>query len=134
MFEVDPATADRLLEELALSTEGEELILKSVYFDTAKSDLRGQGLALRVRDDSARRIQTVKQTLGGAIRRGEWEAEIEGPAPDLAAAKGSPLARALGLRDASALKPAFEVTVERARAATWSWATGSSRSPSTAAR
>jgi inorganic triphosphatase YgiF len=114
-FELDAATADRLLEDLGLASHGEELILKSVYYDTAEADLRGQGIALRVRDDGRRRVQTVKQTTASAICRGEWEQEITGPAPDMAAAGESPLARALGAKDASALKPAFEVTVERAR-------------------
>lgn len=114
-FEVDPATADRLLEDLALASQGEELILKSIYYDTPKAELRDQGIALRVRDDGKRRIQTVKQSTHSAIARGEWEAEVKGLTPDLAAAADSPLAKALGARDSSALKPAFEVTVERAR-------------------
>jgi inorganic triphosphatase YgiF len=114
-FEVDPATADQLHEDLALGAEGEELILKSVYYDTAESDLRGQGIALRVRDDGRRRIQTIKQSTASAIHRGEWEQEIAGPAPDMAAADGSPLARALGAKTGGDLKPTFEVMVERAR-------------------
>jgi triphosphatase len=114
-FEIDPATADRLLEELGLASLGEELILKSVYYDTAKADLRGRGIALRVRDDGRRRIQTVKQANHSAISRGEWEQEIVGPEPDLAATKASPLAQALSAKGCGVLKPAFEVTVERAR-------------------
>jgi triphosphatase len=114
-FEIDPATADRLLESLGLASQGQEQILKSVYFDTAESLLRGQGIALRVRDDGRRRIQTVKQTNHSAISRGEWEAEVEGPGPDLAATADSPLVRALGARGGADLKAAFEVTVERAK-------------------
>ncbi|MDR3511394.1 MAG: CHAD domain-containing protein [Caulobacteraceae bacterium] len=114
-FEVDPAAADQLIEELALASQGEEVMLKSVYYDTAGADLRGQGIALRVRDDGRRRIQTVKQNTARAFERGEWEHEIEGVGPDLAAAEGSPLAKALGAMTGTDLKPAFEVTVERAR-------------------
>jgi triphosphatase len=114
-FDIDPAAADQLIERLALASEGEELILKTVYYDTAAADLRSQGVTLRVRDDGGRRIQTVKQTTASAIRRGEWEQEIEGPAPDLEAVKDSPLAKALGRLNGAPLKPAFEVTVERAR-------------------
>ena len=114
-FEIDAATADRLLESLGLASEGQELILKSVYYDTAGSLLRGQGIALRVRDDGQRRIQTVKQANHSAISRGEWEAEVEGPGPDLAATADSPLARALGATGGADLKAAFEVTVERAK-------------------
>jgi triphosphatase len=113
-FEVDPATADRLLHELALATEGEEVILKSVYYDTPGAFLRAHGLALRVRDDGGKRIQTVKQTTGNSFRRGEWEHEIHGAAPDMEAAGDSPLPKALG-KAAADLKPAFEVSVERAR-------------------
>jgi inorganic triphosphatase YgiF len=114
-FEIDPATADQLFETLDLGAKGEELILKSVYYDTAEADLRRQGIALRVRDDGLRRIQTVKQASQGSISRGEWERQIEGPRPDIAATRDSPLARALGGKDVDALQPAFEVTVERAR-------------------
>ncbi len=98
-----------------MASQGEELILRSVYYDTAEADLRGRGIALRVRDDGRRRVQTVKQTTASSICRGEWEQEIAGPAPDLAAVADSPLIKTLGSKGASALKPAFEVTVERAR-------------------
>ncbi len=113
-FEVDPATADRLLHDLALASEGEEVILKSVYYDTPGAVLRGRGLALRVRDDGGKCIQTVKQTTTTNFQRGEWEHEIDGPAPDMKAAGDSPLLKALGKAVAD-LKPAFEVSVERAR-------------------
>jgi inorganic triphosphatase YgiF len=114
-FELDPAAADQLLEELALAARGEELILKSVYYDTDGCDLRGCGLALRVREEAGKRVQTVKQAGANLLDRGEWEAEIAGPAPDLKAAADSPLGKALGKAGGEALKPAFEVTVERAR-------------------
>lgn len=114
-FEIEPAVAEQLLEELALASEGEELILKSVYYDTEDADLREQGVALRVRQEGDKRVQTVKQAMPDTSRRGEWECEITGPEPDMDAAAGSPLAEALGSREPSALKPAFEVTVERAR-------------------
>jgi inorganic triphosphatase YgiF len=114
-FELDPATADQLLEELALAAKGEELILKSVYYDTKDAHLRCKGLALRVREAGGRRVQTVKQSGASLIDRGEWESEVTGPAPDLDAALDSPLADALKGAGAGALKPAFEVTVERAR-------------------
>lgn len=114
-FDIDPAAADQLLEELALASEGQEQILKSVYYDTEGSELRGAGLALRVRDDGHKRVQTLKQTTARAFARGEWEQEIDGAAPDMAAVADTPLAALMAGRDGSALKPAFEVTVERAK-------------------
>lgn len=114
-FDVDPAAADQLLEELALAAKGQEQILRSVYYDTETSELRDSGLALRVRDDGRRRVQTLKQATSRAFERGEWEQEIEGPTPDMAAAADTPLAALMAGRDGSALRPAFEVTVERAK-------------------
>ena len=114
-FDVDPAAADQLLEELALASKGEEQILKSVYYDTADEALRGRGLALRVRDDGEKRIQTIKQSTARAFERGEWEQQIEGTAPDMAAAADTPLGKLMAGKDASLLRPAFEVTVERAK-------------------
>lgn len=114
-FEIEPAAADLLHETLELAALGEEVMLKSVYYDTPDEALRGRGVALRVRDDGRKRVQTVKQATARAFERGEWECEIEGPAPDLAAAQGTPLAEILDRADADGLKPAFQVTVERAR-------------------
>jgi len=61
--------------------------LRAVYFDTPNRDLRRAGMALRVRQTGSRFVQTVKSARGDdPLRRGEWEAELPGEAPDLALA------------------------------------------------
>ena len=63
--------------------------LDSVYFDTPDRTLAGAGFTLRVRRVGRKRIMTVKSAGGGAgdglVGRGEWEVEITGGTPDLAA-------------------------------------------------
>jgi inorganic triphosphatase YgiF len=58
--------------------------LSSTYFDTPDLRLLEAGIALRVRRDGKRRIQTLKTarhpTLG-ALARGEWERTIVGETP-----------------------------------------------------
>jgi inorganic triphosphatase YgiF len=66
----------------------------SVYYDTADSELRGRGYSLRVRSAGDRYIQTVKSLDAGAglFERGEWEYQIDGPAPDAEKLWSTPLA------------------------------------------
>jgi len=87
--------------------------LVSVYFDTRKCKLKGNGIALRVRHDGKKRIQTVKTNGDGGFSRGEWESEIKTDAPDLAAAAGSPLGELSGAKLGRKLKPVFETRVTR---------------------
>ncbi len=68
---------------------------KSVYFDTPDFRLRDQKAVLRVRHIGRRRLQTVKdfgQLVGTARARGEWESEITGDAPEMAAMQTSEMA------------------------------------------
>ena len=66
--------------------------LKSVYFDTADLQLRGNKMVLRVRHVGRRRIQTLK-TMGepsaGASHRQEWETEISGDMPEASPLKAA---------------------------------------------
>jgi triphosphatase len=58
----------------------------TTYFDTADRRLAGAELALRVRRDGRRRIQTVKTAAApdiAGLARGEWEREIVGEQPVL---------------------------------------------------
>jgi inorganic triphosphatase YgiF len=60
----------------------------SVYFDTPDLDLSRQGVALRLRRDGARWVQTAKgggTVQGGLHRRIELETRVAGPFPDCAA-------------------------------------------------
>jgi inorganic triphosphatase YgiF len=68
--------------------------LVSVYFDTAKSELREHGLVLRVRHTGENRLQTIKAVekgARGAFERDEWEEEIESDMPNLKLANGTAL-------------------------------------------
>lgn len=90
--------------------------LASVYFDTPKHALRKKGLSLRIRSAGEKRIQTIKDAglaRAGLFDRPEWESEVGGEVPDLAAAAGTPLEAALSGRRASGLKPVFATEVER---------------------
>jgi inorganic triphosphatase YgiF len=61
--------------------------LKSVYYDTPERTLWQNGLTLRVRQNGARFVQTVKAEFrDDPLRRGEWEASVPSMAPDLALA------------------------------------------------
>ncbi len=60
--------------------------LVTVYYDTGDLDLARERLALRVRRSGRSHVQTLKgegSVVGGLFVRGEWEAPIGGPEPDL---------------------------------------------------
>jgi inorganic triphosphatase YgiF len=103
-----------LLREVATSATTEQL--DTVYFHTPKSKLRKNGISLRVRSNGTRRVLGVKSENGAGsdiLTRGEWEAETEGPMPDLRAARRSPLQPLLTKKLWRELKPIFETSVER---------------------
>jgi triphosphatase len=113
-LDVERDTLARLeTSELFTHNEAHSKSIPSVYFDTAALDLHKAGLSLRVRQTEGTFVQTVKaNTFGNPMVRGEWEQQIIGPNPDLAAAHDTPLRRALKGTDA-AIKPIFETCVER---------------------
>lgn len=60
--------------------------LHTVYYDTDECDLARARLALRVRTSGRTRVQALKsdaRSSGGLFVRGEWEARLPGPDPDL---------------------------------------------------
>lgn len=59
--------------------------LANVYFDTPERDLERERIALRLRGDGERFVQTVKTAgsgRGGLHTRGEWETPVAGEALD----------------------------------------------------
>ncbi|MBW2367841.1 MAG: CYTH domain-containing protein [Deltaproteobacteria bacterium] len=70
-----------LLDHLAVVTRyaqgpAEKKHLLNCYYDTPACDLWSSHMALRVRQDGNRFIQTLKtggQSISGLVRRGEWE-------------------------------------------------------------
>ncbi|MEQ8667043.1 MAG: CYTH and CHAD domain-containing protein [Rhodospirillales bacterium] len=90
--------------------------LSTTYFDTADAALRDKGLALRVRRDGRRYVQTVKgenETSGGALCRREIEAPVRSSSPDLAAIPDPVIADLVQRSSLAGLKPVFRVDVER---------------------
>lgn len=59
--------------------------LIAVYFDTVDLDLKNRKTALRIRQEGAQRIQTLKRSIGGAglQRRIEFNAPVTGEVPSL---------------------------------------------------
>src|SRR2546423_3830893 len=92
-LELDPSDATRIKRHLSRRSKnpkGARQKLVSVYFDTPDLRLRQNGLSLRVRRAGGKHTQTIKNTNGsaaGLFDRAEWEQDIAGPLPDLAAAK-----------------------------------------------
>jgi triphosphatase len=116
-FEIDEACAAGLIERLSLDAESCRRRLRTTYFDTPKGCLAKAGFVLRVRDDGRKQIQTIKQASadGGTLRRGEWEVEVASGAPDLKAARKTPLKACLKASTIRDLGPVFVVDVVRAK-------------------
>nr|MDQ2859814.1 inorganic triphosphatase [Pseudomonadota bacterium] len=112
-FIVGPRDADTLTGVLSAGGPPSIRTLASIYFDTASRSLWRAGFTLRLRKDGRRWTQTIKSRdgLDGGLARGEWEALARRGAPDLIAARRTPLAGALPGR--ARLAPLFRVTVER---------------------
>src|SRR5688572_14390890 len=91
--------------------------LETVYFDTKKGALRDAGFSLRVRQSGGRFVQTVKRKRGklsaGLFVRQEWEAEVEGLAPDLKLLRRTPLKTLLDTIAPGALVPLIRAGVRR---------------------
>ncbi|MDX8123641.1 CYTH and CHAD domain-containing protein [Janthinobacterium sp. GMG2] len=109
---------------LAQSTQGEPQLLRmhDIYVDTPDLQLCRHQAGLRVRQVDGRWVQTLKAggtVSGGLHSRHEWEGEVPGPQPDLAAldsviGRKQPI-RALLRQDAirDALRPVFTTRMER---------------------
>lgn len=114
-----PANGAARLRRLALlkgTAPEKTATLRSTYFDTDKQKLRKSGVSLRVRQVDGRQVQTIKQQGNrgvGLFKRSEWERPIDGPQPDLEAARGTALEPLLSKRLRHRLKPVFETRVRR---------------------
>ena len=115
-FELDPADAGRIKRYLGRIAESKgQRRLTSVYYDTPDFRLHRAAVTLRVRRAGRRLMQTIK--AGGAptvlLDRPEWEREIKGPKPDLAAAADTPVQPLLDGGGSEALRPVFQTRVKR---------------------
>jgi inorganic triphosphatase YgiF len=88
--------------------------LKSVYYDTPERTLWRNGLTLRVRQNGARFIQTVKAEFrDDPLRRGEWEASVPSMAPDLALAMPFVPEKLRTEIESSRIEPVFTADIRR---------------------
>jgi len=91
--------------------------LYSVYFDTPDIDLWRQGVALRLRRDGTRWVQTVKgggTVQGGLHRRTELETRVAGLLPDCAAINDEAFSGLFSSSQLRArLKPVFTIEFSR---------------------
>lgn len=116
---VAPADMDRLRKLPCLSAtiaKPSAKLLDSIYFDTDDHRLAANGLSLRVRRVGRKLVQTLKSAPApgaGALVRGEWEAEVSQPRPDLSVLPDPAVLESLGELSAAVLEPVFETRIRR---------------------
>jgi triphosphatase len=90
--------------------------LHTVYFDTPEHALAKAGVALRLRQEGTRWIQTLKgngEVAAGLHTREELESEVPGKALNLGAFSGTPYQKLLAHGVGERLTPVFETVFER---------------------
>jgi triphosphatase len=122
-LEIDRDDVSRLqrsprLRELG-DGRGSTRSLHSVYFDTRELALAARGIALRVRRDGRRRVQTLKARgaeQGAHFDRIEYEAPTSRDEPDLALVPDPQLrARVVEALAGAPLEPVIETRIRRTR-------------------
>lgn len=119
-FQVPEAQWARVRRAVARS-DASAVSMHALYFDTPERALAAARLALRLRREGSRWVQTVKGEGDGMLQRLEHEVEVPAgrrtPAPDLARHdEAGPVAAALRAAlgpDAAPLERVFETRVER---------------------
>lgn len=116
-LDLEPDDASKLRRlPLLDGIEGRTVRQSSTYFDTPDQAIRSAGFSLRVRQVGQHFVQTVKQGGEGAaglFDRPEWEAPVDGNAPDLDAAAATPLGGTLTKKVRKRLAPVAAVNVDR---------------------
>ena len=119
-FILSPAAlrrAERLSWLRRLATDGiTRSDIDSMYFDTDRSKLRRHGVTLRIRKAGSKRVQTIKGADGASAGLGrlEQEDEVRSNRPQLAHARGTPLAPLVDKKLEKQLRPVFSTEVRRA--------------------
>jgi len=110
-LELPEGAGTPLIAELWPAGEWQSQKQSTIYFDTPANEVRQRGYTLRVRTVGERFVQTVKSLDGGAalFQRGEWEHQIDGPAPDAERLRHTPL----GSLDVAQLRPVVRSDVNR---------------------
>lgn len=121
-FQVPADALERVRRAVATAAAGTQR-LRTLYLDTADGRLAAAGMALRLRRDGRRWLQTFKGPGDGLLQRIEHEVPVPlpprgtTPAIDLGRHDGTPAGSLLRatLGDAVALGPVFETDVRRTR-------------------
>jgi inorganic triphosphatase YgiF len=115
---LEPAAMQQLSRHPLLGAAGEpvEQRLYNTYYDTPALDLAAAQVALRVRRQGERFIQTLKtrgQSIDGLHQRGEWEWALDDATPDPARLAGDIWPAALPPATGLTLLPVFTTDFTR---------------------
>ena len=115
---VDPAAIEQLKQHPLLATANRQdaRLLRNTYYDTPALELAAARVALRVRQQGERRIQTLKtrgQSVDGLHQRGEWEWELDNDRLDPALLQADIWPATLPLAEQLALEPVFTTDFRR---------------------
>src|SRR5574341_18608 len=118
-FSLAPEMVRRLARRVRRAGPWRERIVSNAYYDTVNERLRRAGVALRLRRDGGRRLQTLKvesPAAAGFSSRAEWEIPAPRRRLDVAAFPREEILAATGLdiaRLATRLRPRFETRFAR---------------------
>jgi inorganic triphosphatase YgiF len=117
-FSLTPEAARRIGRHVRRAGPWRRSMVSSAYYDTPSERLRRAGVALRLRRDGKRRLQTLKVDADGAgfSTRAEWELPAPNGRLDLHAFPREEVLAATGLdvaRLARQLRPRFETRFAR---------------------
>ena len=117
-FSLTPAAARRIGRQVRPAGPWRRRMVSNAYYDTTNERLRRAGVALRLRRDGMRRLQTLKveSAAGGLSARAEWEMPAPRGKLDVAAFPREEILAATGLdvaRLAGRLRPRFETRFSR---------------------
>ena len=118
-FSLTPEAARRVARQVRPAGPWRRRMVSNAYYDTANERLRRAGVALRLRRDGTRHLQTLKiESAAGAglSARAEWEIPAPRGRLDVAAFPREEILAATGLdlaRLASRLRPCFETRFAR---------------------
>ncbi|TPE48296.1 CYTH and CHAD domain-containing protein [Amaricoccus solimangrovi] len=116
---LDPGAEARLRRDPALETRtcpGRTANLVSIYYDTPDEALARAGIALRLRREGRRWIQTIKRRTGDDVAGLFANEEVECPAPGarlVLEGKDPAFAAVTGAAGGAPLSPMFETRVKR---------------------
>jgi triphosphatase len=117
-FSLTPEAARRVSRHVRRAGPWRRRMVSNAYYDTANERLRRAGVALRLRRDGKRRLQTLKVEADGAgfSTRAEWEVPAPNGRLDVNAFPREEILAATGLdvaRLARKLRPRFETRFAR---------------------